>query len=133
MLIAQVLSVISLVHLMYLMDVIQRRPLRRRYLRLYRDWNFFRINIAVAFALILIKAILIPAGQVSLCTAPMVFIMLNRLLIKHSIIRNGKPFLFLQRGDLVKGTTADHVYSFLLLAGSLGLGILFDYLWTTYY
>ena len=129
----RMLSVLSLVHLLYLMDVIQRRPLHRRYLKLYRDWKFFRINIAIAFAFILIKAFLIPAGQVSLCTAPMVFILLSRLLIKHSILRNGKPFIFLHRGDLVKGSTADHVYSFLLLAGSLVLGILCDYLWTTYY
>lgn len=135
MFIVRLLFILSLLHWFYLTDIFQRRPLHRRYLRLYKDYKFLFINIAIALSFLFCKGLFIPRGQVSISTLPMVFIILDRLLIKSSIIQNGQPFLFLQKGDSasIKGATSDYIYSFILLAGSLGLGLLSDYLWTTYY
>ncbi|MET4137938.1 hypothetical protein [Pedobacter sp. UYP1] len=124
-----ILFVLALICWVYLIDPFCSRPLNRNYLRLYEDKKFLIISLLIAMTFLISGYVFITSDPViPFAVLPAVFIVIDLLLIKISISHLGRPFCFIQRGDLVKGEPADRLYSFMLLAGPFLLSFISAYL-----
>lgn len=101
------LALLPFIYWGYLIDPFKRRPLRRNYLRLYKDLIFLWTNVIISLILLLLRT--------PFSSMPLFFIIVALLINKLSILTLKRNFLFIQRWDLVKGKFIDHLFSFILL------------------
>ncbi|MBB5623514.1 hypothetical protein HDE69_004600 [Pedobacter cryoconitis] len=100
----------------YLIDPFCSRPLKRNYLRLYKETKFLCFSLLLSVILLISGCILTATyALIPFSILPILFIVIDLLLIKVSILHLGRPFIFIHRGDLVKVSLANRLYSAALI------------------
>lgn len=124
------LSGLPLIYWLYLIDPFTRRPLKRNYLRLYKDSKYLTINLILSAALITLKIYIIRDGEnksVIDSSLPLLFILTSLLLIKVSVYKQNRYFKFVQRGDLIKWNSLDMLFTCILFLIPFIVSIYLDY------
>ena len=107
---------LSLLYWSYLLDPFTRRPLRRNYLRLYNDKRYLGVNVFLSSLLLI--------ANTPFSSLPLIFIILALLINKISWVCYGRNFVFIVRGDLIKGKVIDYIFSISLMLVSMTLSII---------
>ena len=91
--------ILTFIYWVYLIDPFCSRPLKRNYLKLYKERRFLVVCLLSAMVFPMAKLFYTTSDRIiAFSTVPLLFIIVDLLLIKVSIFHLGRPFRFIQRG-----------------------------------